>query len=804
MSIGVRTRLGIWLFIVISVVTVASAIMLQTTRTRLVDSAEESLTQLSELEGARIAASLDDQRNAAEALALDTALLENLMGATESAEFDEDLRMLLGTSLLSGQDTIALRVLDRAGNELASAGFPVWESDRIPFAIDVMDSRETRVGAGFRANEMDDRFGVATPILAGDGSVLGALLLEVQLESTLGLSRQYESFSDTSEALVAQLDGGNCQLLTNLRFARSAAFTNLEGQMGERCLENIEEVLFRGEDYRGIDTLGSWTAIPETDWVLLVKMDLPEALELHDQIRNTLFVLGLVTAFLLIVGWYTQVRSIGFRLHRASRAATELSSGQFDALIGDSKTDEIGIISQSMDQLALDLAADISRREEAEERLRYRADFDDLTRAMNRHHTTDQLREFEKQGEPYSVIFLDLDGFKEINDTYGHSVGDEVLKTVANRLEASCARNQSRAMLGRWGGDEFVVVIPSVKASEIDPLVEDVTAIFDEPVVTGVGEHRVGASIGVADSYSREFGEGVEGVLSAADASMYQMKRRRDGRGLRVTSRSLQLVEEALSDDRIEAFLQPLVRIDAAKTVHLASAEALVRLRDESGELVSPGEFLPGLGASEQAMALDMRVLHKATERVAEWHRKGVLPADFSVAVNMGSGSLSDVRLAEKIADVINKNGLQPEALLIEIPETAGQVDPETIARLRSTGVRIAIDDVGCQYSNLERLADIDSDVAKIDRRWLPDSALAGHDRTEVLAGMIELCRNFGLEVVAEGIETPAQLEVVLSLGVDSVQGFLFGKPVDLASFEAFWTRSGGGSARFSEIPDAA
>ncbi len=804
--------MGIWLLLVTSIVAAAGLVLLSTTRNQLERSAEDTLEQLVELEQNRVTAVLDEQRADVESLAADPLLVGLLRsGRTGMHVHDLQLEELLGAATQAGQEIVALRMVNRSGQEVGSTDMAAWEPENMDIALRAMDERSTIVGPGFAMRERDARLGLVTPVVSSDGEVLGAILVEAELQPLIWLSGRYETFGDTSEAFIFQrLPDGSCQLLTDLRFDRSASFTPIGGDFEGPCQSVDDQSPFRGTDYRGVETISAWADIDGADWGLAVKMDRDEVFTLLRQVQWTVGASGLAATVLLLVGWFTLVRPIGSRLARAARAAEQLAAGDFDAYIDDPGKDEIGTMSAGMDRLARDLAEDIKRREEAERRLRFRADYDDLTGAMNRHRTTRRLRELADADQPFAVVFLDLDAFKEINDTYGHSVGDELLQLVTHRIQQAAGPFAHGEELGRWGGDEFVLVVPGAAQGDLAPLVQAVEARFDEPFSTSVAEHRIGVSIGTADNAVLDDSlvhddplahteqaprrPSVEAVLLAADTSMYRMKRRRDGRS-RVSAQALKNMEEALEESRIDAYLQPLVSVDGNGGVHLTGAEALVRLRSADGTVTLPDDFLPELGASDQAMALDMRVLDLAAEAAADWHRRKVVPPDFYIAVNMGAASLADPRFVEKVASTIDARGLNPENLVVEIPETAQQVDVATTDGLRQLGIQVAIDDVGCQFSNLERLVDINADVAKIDRRWLPDDR-HGSSKLELLTGLVDQCRMLDLRIVVEGIENETQLDMVRDLGVNDIQGYLFGRPVNVGQFERMWARSEGRSMR--------
>lgn len=787
MNLGVRMRVGIWLLFVALVVGTSGLIVLDATRDRLETSSQDTLMQLAELESDRLVGGVDVQRVAIEQTAITSGVVRSLTSNFGVIIAERELNNAIENAQVGGLRLRSLRLVDRDGTLIGRTDGADWDPETL--ALESMDRRAVLVGPAVTA----DTVGFVAPVVTEEGEVLGALIVESELEPILRLSNRYESFGETSEAFVYErLTDGTCRLLTNLRFARAAAFTPLTGEYADNCNDITGGQLLDAIDYRGAETISAWSEVPGTQWGVVVKMDDAEVFALLNQVQRTVLLAGLIAGVLLIGGWIGLVRPIGTRLFKTAKAAERLAAGNYKALINDPRTDEIGRVSESLDSLAMDLTRDIKRREVAEAQLRVRADYDNLTGLMNRHRTNDRMKDFASSGQDFTVVFLDLDGFKEINDTYGHSIGDEVLRLVAARCQDAIDSSAISGELGRWGGDEFVVLCVGRLEAETTAFIELIDSYFDQPFVTEAGQHRVGVSIGSADSSD---GATPEAVMSAADDSMYSVKRLRDGR-TRVSPQAIQFVESALEDDRIFAYLQPLVSVDEDGGVHLFGAEALVRIENKDGSFERPDSFLPGLGSSRQALDLDLRVLERAATVVGEWHRSNLVPPDFYVSVNLGGAAMVDPRLVDKISDTIAQAGMSPQHLVVEVPETAEDVNAELINEIRERGIRIAIDDVGCQFSNLGRLVDIPADIAKIDRRWLPDNAGEENNKLALLNALTQQCTMLDLTVIVEGVETDLQLEVVRSLGVNRVQGYLFGKPVAPCHFERLWGRPGGESIR--------
>ncbi len=809
MHLKVRSRLQLWLFIATLPIFGAGIFVVAEVNSRVSTRVERDLQNLVELEAARINDELAAQEIDAGVLA-ELPLLLNTLETVEPVPTRADspggrnnvvgsLYNNLAESLASYRgasglrNTEDVRIVDREGETVGTSDGFSWEPFDETIIERSMDERRVIFGNAFRSGVGDDRVGLVVPIVTDDGSVLGALLVENRLNPIVDLLSQYEGFGETSEAVVSQhLPGGQVGLVTLRRFERDAAFNSVldaEDQYPSAVSTRVDSAeVLRLVDYRGVDTIAAVQRITVTGWGLTVKIDESEALALSRDLSRYVVLACVLTVLVLIVGWFTQVRPIGRRLRKTVAASGRLVRGDYLHLIGDTSQDEIGDLARRIDGMATELEADRKAKKKAEELLRYQASHDTLTGLVNRQRASDLIDEFGER-DVFSLLFLDVDGFKHINDSYGHAVGDQVLAEVAGRLASAIRGNTTWA---RWGGDEFLAILPNTDESAATEVVAEVRQLFADPIVSDVGHHTIGASVGVATS-----GEGrtPSDVLHEADVAMFRSKRRQ-GADDEVSSDTIKSVELALSQGRVEAVFQPVVRLDQNKKVHLNGAEALVRIRNEDGSIMLPAEFLPALGSNKLAAALDTRVAEVAMGQLSRWLEERVVPEHFRIAVNIGSASMADPQLVTRLTATMERWNINPANVLIEIPETVEVVDADTLDALRTLGVRLAIDDVGCQYSNLERMVDIKADVAKLDRRWIPDLATAESSTSEVLRGLVGQCRALGFDLIAEGVETEDQLEMLRNLGIDVFQGYLFGRPVSPTDFERNWRDSTSSSDR--------
>ena len=431
------------------------------------------------------------------------------------------------------------------------------------------------------------------------------------------------------------------------------------------------------------------------------------------------------------------------------------------------------------------VATDITERNAFEAELQHLATHDPLTGLANRALFMNSLEAalagaHQVGSRGVGLIFLDLDGFKAVNDTLGHAQGDEVLKIVARRLQSVIAAD---CIAARLGGDEFAVLCTDVGAADdLRHAAERIRAELRRPVRLGMGRmyDRLSVSVGMVLS---EPGCGGETLLQRADSLMYSAKRNgkdcvaTGGDALRATVRrhEVQLRSEiprALDRDEFTVHYQPIVALETTKTV---AAEALLRWEHPRRGLLLPGEFLTVAEASVFMPAIGRRVLNEACRNAAAW----IAPWSASaVHVNVSGRQLERGDLRGDVLDALEMTGLDPRRLVLELTEThAGGIagsTPDDLEWLRGLGVRIAIDDVGTGFNGLQKMVDLPVDIIKISREFI--AGMLDDDRCATFTrAIVDLGPRVGMTVIAEGIERPEQRDRLLEWGCTLGQGFLFG-----------------------------
>ena len=443
--------------------------------------------------------------------------------------------------------------------------------------------------------------------------------------------------------------------------------------------------------------------------------------------------------------------------------------------------------------LALNLR-DVTERKALEDQLRQLAFHDPLTllanRSLFRNRVEHALALSRRTQERLAVLMIDLDNFKNVNDSQGHDAGDRLLQTAAQRL-VKCTR--AADTVARLGGDEFAVLLEGVSTlAQAEQIATSVTEAFRAPLTIDGNELVVTTSVGVALS---EPGEDTEHLLRNADIAMYNAKAAGKGRHVVFHSHMQEQLRERLrlEDDLNQAFtrgeffleFQPIIDL---KTTELLGVEALVRWQHpEKGRLL-PGQFIPMAEETGQVIALGRWVLEDACCRVREWRRSVASGEGLRVAVNISGRHLQQGDLLADVRHALEISGLEPESLLIELTESTMMHNSEAnlvkLRELKALGVRLAIDDFGTGYSSLSYLHRFPIDILKIDRSFI--SRLTESSEGPKLArAVVMLGETLGLETVAEGVEAEDQVTQLLQLGCVAAQGFLFSPATSLDAIAA-------------------
>jgi diguanylate cyclase (GGDEF)-like protein/PAS domain S-box-containing protein len=435
---------------------------------------------------------------------------------------------------------------------------------------------------------------------------------------------------------------------------------------------------------------------------------------------------------------------------------------------------------------------EITERKRAEEAMRFQALHDTLTGLPNRtlfmDHLIIELAESRRNRKMLAVMFLDLDNFKNINDTLGHSMGDRLLREVAGRLR-TCMRETDT--MARIGGDEFNMVLPDIVAPEgAVSIAKKIISLFEDPFVIEKEELLVTASIGI--SVWPDDGEDAEALLKNADIAMYQAK----GQGgnkyqFHNSAMNRRTFEKTLIENNLRKMVeheelvlhyQPQLNIDSGQ---VRCAEALVRWQHPELGLLSPAQFLPLAVETRVITSVDEWVLRTACAQARTWQKERLRP--LCVTVNLSALQLQQRNFTKIISRILNETGLDPNLLELEIAESAvmNNIEPTlaNLGNLADIGIGISLDDFGSGFSCLSFLKRLPVRKLKIDR-FIISELKEDHVHQAIINAVIEVAHKMNMLVVAEGVETRDQLTFLRSRGCDEMQGYLFSKPLPSDEFE--------------------
>jgi diguanylate cyclase (GGDEF)-like protein len=421
----------------------------------------------------------------------------------------------------------------------------------------------------------------------------------------------------------------------------------------------------------------------------------------------------------------------------------------------------------------------------ASRRLRQSSQYDALTGALNRAEfarvTQGDIEDAGNDGPSVAVHFIDLDRFKDINDTRGHAVGDELLKMVTLRLGQLLGTSER---LARLGGNEFAICqpYPADTPGVVADLADKVVEAIAQPFVIDKLDVQIAASAGYA--FYPADGQSVAELLRAADIALYKAKQSRRGKALAFNSsmeaerqfrQNIEIrLRHALANGEFEINFQPLYE---SSSVKLCGFEALLRLKDRNGVPIPPSDFIPVAEEVGLIGEIGQWVLRQSCRIAKQW------PDDLVVSVNLSPAQFAGGSMAQMIKEALDWSGLRPQRLEVEVTESLLITDTDKILAelmaIKQLGVSIALDDFGTGYSSLSYLWRFPFDKLKVDKSFMSDLTTKGSKSREILATIIALGRVLGIKVTAEGVETEQQAEVLRELNCDLVQGYFFGRPMD-------------------------
>ncbi|MCM3760133.1 EAL domain-containing protein [Alkalihalobacillus oceani] len=436
------------------------------------------------------------------------------------------------------------------------------------------------------------------------------------------------------------------------------------------------------------------------------------------------------------------------------------------------------------DSYCIGIMRDISERKWQEEQMKYNASHDTLTKLPNRvlfkEKLEEALRTASENGEKVAVLFLDLDRFKKINDSYGHQAGDELLMKMSQRIQSVIGE---KGLVSRFGGDEFTIFLPAVNEAATEHVISALFAAFEKPIIVHEKELYISMSIGAC--FFPEHGEDVETLLKNADSAMYRTKEegrnhyQRYEQGMNETfAEELSLETEllkAIRQQELEVYYQ--LQVDIEKRIPFG-IEALIRWNHPLKDVLSPAIFLP-LAEEMGVMAdIDEWVLNEACQQTRRWHREGF--GELIVSVNVSREFFKRPDFVSRVEQALARAELDPAYLCLEITEKTAILQDEDIRaklnQLKQKGVGVSLDDFGTGYSSLSQLRMFPIDTLKIDQSFIRGQV--SPENQAIVKLIIGMANSLNVSVICEGIETEEQLSLIRNEGCYKAQGYLFSRPI--------------------------
>jgi diguanylate cyclase (GGDEF)-like protein len=675
----------------------------------------------------------------------------------------------------------AMVFVDLDGNVVADTLRPQAQAHAFEFPALV---RPGSSGANAAMEVLDDRAFqlVAVPVLAP--VPIGWVVMGFAVDDSLARDLRQLTELEVSFALE---NAGNWQV-----FASTLAAPEQQSLLAA-IPQKSTVVSRRVLDIGGIDHQALVIPLDRSERTRIVAVlhrSLADALAAFERLRNTLIVLAVLSLVLSIVGSVMVARNITRPLEALAGAAARIEQGDYVEPVSIERADEIGVLASSLNHMRGGIA-------ERESRILKLAYEDPLTDLANRSRFSSVLaRAIEEAARgryKLSILMMDLDRFKYVNDTLGHGVGDHVLREVSLRLGRTVTAAEC---IARLGGDEFAILLRCGSDANCSETARGIIAALEAPIVFEEQLLDVGTSIGIA--HFPEHGRDAQTLVRNADIAMYAAKRNKTGYAIYDphydTSRQEHLsllgeLRRAVERDELRLYYQPKVSLHSAS---ISAVEALIRWQHPVRGLVPPAMFIPFAEHTGYVKLLTRWVIREAMRQCGEWLRQGLR---LQVSVNISARDLMNRDLPTEVANVLAEHQVPPGLLCLEITESGFMEDPahaqRVVDRLAELGVQLSIDDYGTGYSSLSYIMRLPVQELKIDRSFISRMASDAETST-IVRSTIDLGHNLGLRVVAEGVEDLPVWNMLRSLGCDDAQGFFMSRPLDARSLAA-WIRANDG-----------
>lgn len=518
----------------------------------------------------------------------------------------------------------------------------------------------------------------------------------------------------------------------------------------------------------------------------LIDQELSHELMIHIILSIVIMVIVLIVSFIFS-------RSITKPIGYIVEQVNEIAQGNFGKNLILRRKDELGLLTENVNSLSNHLRSYVDDLNRSKVLIEYQANHDPLTGLPNRRYFQEKLKAVgkSKEGDTVSILFIDMDRFKQVNDSFGHTKGDELLKLIANRIR-ECMPSKSH-IITRQGGDEFIILLNNLKLEETKAVAERLVNHLKKPYLLDGNEIYLGASCGI--SLYPLHTQNLDTLVIYADMAMYAAKKLGGNKAVVFNDQISKLDQErtklefrlrkAIEQEKMEVYYQPKIN-ELSRTI--IGAEALVRWTDDELGTVSPGTFIPIAEDTGLIQSLWEWVMKKACSQVSEWNKNRTQP--MSISINFSARQFEEPEeMLRQVKEVLADTHLSPKNFEIEITESILLNNSHEIVQalecLKAQGISISIDDFGTGYSSLSYLKNLPIDSLKIDKSFI-QGIDKDHENSEIPEAIINLARSLRLNVIAEGVEEEYQKEFLLSKNCIQMQGYLFSKPLSDKEFEQY------------------
>ncbi len=681
-------------------------------------------------------------------------------------------------AVATGDEGTVLSALQNHGNRIGADFGMVIEPGGGIVASAVAGERGAQAQAVAPLRSCAERGGRTTGVVALGGRVYLVAMVSVNAPTRIGwiaMGREIDAafaseFRDLTDLDLALMPAGDEPMVTTSLTDRAhAALADARSDGGAIVLGEAGYAWRRIAMPEGHDGLGT---------LLLASRD--NVVAPFQRLQRQIVGLSAAAALLALIVAALIERGVSRPVAHLAQAARRIEAGDYGQPLPPLGGDELGELATAFNRMQLGIA-------EREQRILYQAQHDGLTDLPNRNLALAELQTLIERAHgstTCAVLMLDLDRFKEINDSLGHGFGDEVLVVVAKRLRAALRDDD---LLARLGGDEFLVVLEGADTNTALERAHALAATLHAPLRLTATQVSLDVSVGVA--IYPEHGDTPDMMLRRADIAMYEAKDNHAGVALYQPGRDEQHLRQltlladlrrAFSDGELSMVFQPKIDLVTGRVAH---AEALMRWSHPHFGWVRPDEFVPLAERSGLIHELTRFALEQSLRQQRRWTEAGL---DIAVAVNISAIDLLDREFPERVLAALAAQQVPPAQLIIEITETTLMRDlkaaVKVLTRLRAEGVRLSIDDFGTGHSSLAQLRGLPVDEIKIDRSFVTNLSEDSEDAV-IVRSAIEIGHNMGMRVIAEGVETPGSLALLRRYRCDMAQGFLFTPPLSPAEF---------------------